>query len=52
MARQLAEGRLAQPFGITVPAGRYYVAWPSDRAVSPAMARFTQWLAGAASGPE
>ncbi len=50
-ARQLAEGRLAQPFGITVPAGRYYVAWPSDRAVSPAMARFTQWLAGAASGP-
>lgn len=50
-ARQLAEGRLAQPFGITVPAGRYYIAWPSDRAVSPAMARFTQWLAGAASGP-
>ena len=50
-ARQLAEGRLAQPFGITVPAGRYYIAWPSDRAVSPAMARFTQWLTGAASGP-
>lgn len=42
----IAQGRLAQPFGITVSMGRYYLAWPSDRRVSPAMSVFSNWLSG------
>ncbi|WP_255729880.1 LysR substrate-binding domain-containing protein [Epibacterium sp. Ofav1-8] len=38
--------RLAQPFGVTVNIGRYYLAWPSDRQSSPAMRVFTSWLTG------
>ncbi|MBE3638152.1 LysR family transcriptional regulator [Mangrovicoccus algicola] len=43
----IAQGRLAQPFGVTVSVGRYYLAWPSDRRVSPAMAAFSNWLSDA-----
>ena len=42
----IAQGRLAQPFGVTVSAGRYFLAWPSDRRVSPAMRVFSNWLSG------
>ncbi|MGJ8547533.1 MAG: LysR family transcriptional regulator [Sulfitobacter sp.] len=42
----IAQGRLAQPFGVTVSMGRYYLAWPSDRRVSPAMSVFSSWLSG------
>lgn len=42
----IARGRLAQPFGVTVSVGRYYLAWPSDRRISPAMAAFSNWLSG------
>ncbi|WP_404935155.1 LysR family transcriptional regulator [Nitratireductor sp. L15S-10] len=43
-ARQIAEGRLTQPFGTTVSAGRYYLTWHSDRPQTSAMARFRQWI--------
>lgn len=42
----IAQGRLAQPFGVTVSAGRYFLAWSSDRRVSPAMRVFSNWLSG------
>ncbi|QDY69297.1 LysR family transcriptional regulator [Qingshengfaniella alkalisoli] len=42
----IAQGRLAQPFGVTVPAGWYYLAWPSDRQVTSAMRVFSSWLSG------
>ncbi|SFD50277.1 transcriptional regulator, LysR family [Roseivivax sediminis] len=44
--RFIAQGRLAQPFGTGVSAGRYYLAWPSDRPVSRAMKTFTHWISG------
>ena len=43
-ARQIAEGRLVQPFGTMVSAGRYYLTWHSDRPQTNAMARFRQWI--------
>lgn len=49
--RYIAQGRLAQPFGVTVSAGRYYLAWPSDRRVSPAMRAFCSWLSGKPAEP-
>jgi len=42
----IAHGRLSQPFGVTVSAGRYYLGWPSDRQVSPGMNVFSNWLSG------
>lgn len=42
----IASGRLAQPFGVTVTAGRYYLAWPSDKPQTPAMRSFASWLSG------
>lgn len=42
----ISQGRLAQPFGVTVSAGRYYLAWLSDRRVSPGMSVFASWLSG------
>ncbi|WP_375689374.1 LysR family transcriptional regulator [Pseudooceanicola sp. LIPI14-2-Ac024] len=46
--RFVAQGQLAQPYGITVSVGRYYLAWPSDRATTRAMTTFARWLSGAA----
>lgn len=48
-ARQIAAGRLVQPFVPSISAGDYYLTWPVDRAVSPAMARFTAWAAAEAN---
>lgn len=42
----ITQGRLVQPFGVTVSAGRYYLAWPSDRPVTRAMGTFSKWLSG------
>lgn len=42
----ITQGRLAQPFGITVSAGRYFLAWPSDRPATRAMNAFSRWLSG------
>ena len=44
--RAILQGRLAQPFGVTVSAGRYDLAWPSDRRVSPGIGVFASWLSG------
>lgn len=44
--RFIAQGRLAQPFGTSVPAGRYYLAWPSDRPATRSMDIFTHWISG------
>ncbi|WP_295807457.1 LysR family transcriptional regulator [uncultured Nitratireductor sp.] len=42
--RQIADGRLTQPFSTTVTAGRYHLTWPSDRPQTPAMENFKRWL--------
>ncbi|MCV0378500.1 LysR family transcriptional regulator [Nitratireductor sp.] len=42
--RQIADGRLTQPFGTVVTAGRYYLTWPSDRPQTQAMTSFRRWL--------
>ena len=47
----IAQGRLVQPFGITVSVGRYYLAWPSDRRATPAMHAFARWLPRQGSVP-
>ncbi len=47
--RYIAQGRLTQPFGVSVPAGRYYLAWASDRRATPAMTAFLHWLVGASA---
>ncbi|RAI01619.1 LysR family transcriptional regulator [Acuticoccus sediminis] len=44
LSRHLEEGRLVQPFGHTVSTGRYYLTHPADRAVTPAMSGFSDWL--------
>lgn len=50
--RYITQGRLTQPFGITVPSGRYYLAWPSDRPMTQAMSTFSRWLSGEKVGGE
>ena len=42
--RYIAKGGLVQPFRTTVFAGRYYLAWRSDRATTTAMDSFSRWL--------
>ncbi|WP_108662225.1 LysR family transcriptional regulator [Acuticoccus kandeliae] len=44
MGRQIEEGRLVQPFGRMVSTGRYYLTHPAERAVTPAMRGFAEWL--------
>lgn len=44
-ARQISAGRLVQPFAQTIDVGRYYLTYPADREVTPAMASFADWLA-------
>lgn len=51
-ARQIAEGRLVQPFGASVSAGSYYLTWPTDRGHTPPMAEFTSWLREAVGPPQ
>lgn len=46
-SRQIRDGRLSQPFATTVTAGRYFLAWPSDRPQTRAMAVFAAWMADA-----
>lgn len=42
--RQIAEGRLARPFEVTLSAGGYFATWPGDRPRSPAMIAFCDWM--------
>jgi len=44
-ARDLAEGRLVQPFEISVEIGAYYLASVRGKADTPALAAFRAWLA-------
>jgi len=45
MFRQRIDARrLVQPFSATVSTGRYYLSWPSDRPLTPAMSVFTRWI--------
>ncbi|MBO0904503.1 LysR family transcriptional regulator [Jiella sonneratiae] len=46
--RFTADGRLVQPFGAAITLGRYFLAWPSERVQTRAMASFANWLAEAA----
>ena len=48
-ARHLASGRLVQPFAASVSAGDYYLTWPVDRPMSPAMSSFVSWATAEAS---
>ncbi|MBA4205742.1 LysR family transcriptional regulator [Pannonibacter phragmitetus] len=50
--RQIRQGRLCQPFPVSVSAGRYLLVWPSDRPQTRAMAAFAQWIADACGQPE
>lgn len=50
-ARQIAAGRLVQPFSTTISAGDYYLTWPVDRPMSPAMASFATWAAAEINPP-
>lgn len=43
-AAQIEAGILAQPFGTTVFAGRYYLTCPSDRVQNAAMIAFSNWI--------
>jgi LysR family transcriptional regulator of beta-lactamase len=43
-ARDLGEGRLVQPFGVTVETGAYYLVALKGKAPSPALAAFKAWL--------
>ena len=52
--RELQEGRLVRPLGISVATGSYWLTRLRSRPVSPAMALFRDWLfaqAGAAPVP-
>lgn len=49
--RHIKRGSLAQPFGVSVAVGRYYLAWPSDRPTTAAMHAFSRWLSGQGATP-
>ena len=42
--RELAEGRLVQPFATSVSTGLYWLTWLKSKQISPAMAAFHAWL--------
>jgi LysR family transcriptional regulator of beta-lactamase len=42
--RELAEGRLVQPFTTTVDVGRYWLCWPLAKPMPDALERFRHWL--------
>ncbi len=47
-ARDLASGRLVQPFDTSIDTGRYWLTWLGSRRPSPAMQAFAAWLQRAA----
>lgn len=46
-AKEIAAGRLVQPFLPTITTGRYWLTWPKSRLANPALRAFSAWLAGA-----
>lgn len=49
-AREIADGRLVQPFALEVDLGAYWLARLMTKPVTPGMAAFREWLLAAASG--
>jgi LysR family transcriptional regulator of beta-lactamase len=49
--RDLASGRLAQPFAIEAQTGSYWLSWLKSKAPSPAFAAFQAWLVAEAADP-
>jgi LysR family transcriptional regulator of beta-lactamase len=49
-SRELAEGRIVQPFATEIVTGAYWLTRLRSRSPSPAMAAFSQWLLAAANG--
>jgi LysR family transcriptional regulator, regulator of gene expression of beta-lactamase len=47
--RQIADGRLVQPFSTVLSAGSYFLTWPVDRPLTPAMKDFRRWLRAVSS---
>jgi LysR family transcriptional regulator of beta-lactamase len=50
-AAEMQQGRLVQPFAVSVSQGRYWLTRLKSRAMSTPMAEFRQWLLAAANGP-
>lgn len=50
-ARELASGRLVQPFALEVDVGAYYLTRLLSKPVSPAFAAFQDWLSGVCAEP-
>ena len=50
-AAEMQQGRLVQPFAVSVSKGRYWLTRLKSRAMSTPMAEFRQWLLAAANGP-
>jgi LysR family transcriptional regulator of beta-lactamase len=48
-ARELAEGRLVQPFGVESSVGCYWLTWLKSRRMTVAMQSFKNWIAAEAS---
>jgi LysR family transcriptional regulator, regulator of gene expression of beta-lactamase len=49
-ARHVADGRLVQPFSTVLSAGSYFLTWPADRPLTPAMVDFRKWLRAVSAG--
>jgi LysR family transcriptional regulator of beta-lactamase len=50
-AREIEEGRVVQPFPITVSAGSYWLTRLKSRAETPSMTAFQKWILGEVDGP-
>ncbi|MBO9436652.1 hypothetical protein J7394_20780 [Ruegeria sp. R13_0] len=52
--RYIEQGRFIKPFNEAFNAGRFYIAWPSDRHATEAMSEFAEWLTanGAINGSD
>ncbi|MFV3131771.1 LysR substrate-binding domain-containing protein [Niveispirillum sp. KHB5.9] len=48
--KEVAAGRLVQPFSPTIVTGRYWLVWPKSRLPGPALTAFSAWLAGKCGG--
>ena len=44
-AKEVAAGRLVQPFATTITLGRYWLVWPKSRLPGPALTALAGWLA-------
>ncbi|MBZ6076161.1 LysR family transcriptional regulator [Microvirga puerhi] len=49
-AREIEEGRVVQPFDISVPAGSYWLTHLKSRAETPSMTAFRKWISATITG--